>query len=49
VHNVKGFGLGLSYVKGVIEKHGGTVDVESEVKKGSTFTIHIPRTYEKES
>jgi two-component system phosphate regulon sensor histidine kinase PhoR len=49
IHNVKGFGLGLSYVKGVIEKHGGSVDVSSELKKGSTFTIHIPRTYEKEN
>lgn len=49
VHNVKGFGLGLSYVKGVMEKHGGSVDVQSEQKKGSTFTIHIPKHYEKET
>jgi signal transduction histidine kinase len=36
-------------VKGVLEKHGGTVDVMSELKKGSTFTIHIPYNHEKEN
>jgi two-component system, OmpR family, phosphate regulon sensor histidine kinase PhoR len=42
VHNVKGFGLGLSYVLAVAEKHGGRVDVQSELGKGSTFIIVIP-------
>ena len=38
----KGTGLGLSVSKGIIEKHGGDIEVESRVNEGTTFTVHLP-------
>ncbi len=43
VHDVKGFGLGLYYVKTIVEKHGGTINVKSALGVGTTFTVKIPQ------
>lgn len=42
-HDVKGFGLGLSYVKAMMDAHNGQVRVQSEIGKGSTFFLTFPR------
>ena len=43
IHDVKGFGLGLTYVRTMLDALGGTIGVKSDIAKGSTFEIYLPQ------
>ncbi len=42
LHDVKGFGLGLSYVQAIVTAHGGSIDLKSDLGKGTTFILNFP-------
>jgi two-component system phosphate regulon sensor histidine kinase PhoR len=44
IQEVRGFGLGLSYVKAIVEEHNGRISIESEINKGTTFKVFLPFT-----
>lgn len=43
IHNVKGFGIGLSYVKAIVEAHRGTINIQSKLNQGTTISINLPQ------
>jgi two-component system, OmpR family, phosphate regulon sensor histidine kinase PhoR len=46
IHNVKGFGLGLFYVKNIIQAHGWLIELDSELNRGTTITMEMPKVIE---